>query len=125
VKKEQGGASEQVQTISATNDPTQQQLQVKIDDSKVTSTYSTTVRVWNSPEEINLDFAGPLRQLSSKDAVLKIEQRIIVSPFSAKRLAIALAQAVARYEHTYGTLELDAQKRVVNRPDTATKSKLS
>ena len=68
--------------------------------------------VWGSAEEINLDFAGPIRATNQpKVARLRIDQRVTLNPWAAKRLAIALNQAVARYEQTYGALELDERKR--------------
>lgn len=106
---------ESIETISAAGDQAQQQMQLQIDDSTTPITYSTTVRVWGSAEEINLDFAGPLRPTNQpKVARLKIDQRLVLNPWAAKRLAIALGQAVSRYEQTYGPLELDERKRRVS-----------
>ena len=106
--------TETIETISAASDQQQQQLQLQIDDAETPVTYSTTVRVWGSAEEFNLDFAGPLRPSGPNAAKLKIDQRVILNPWAAKRLAIALSQAVQRYEGAYGALELDARKRLVN-----------
>jgi hypothetical protein len=109
---------EPIETITAASDQQQQQrqLQLQIDDAQTPVTYSTTVRVWGSAEEFNLDFAGALRPTGPTTARLKIDQRIVLNPWAAKRLAIALGQAVARYEQAYGNLELDANKRLANRP---------
>jgi hypothetical protein len=38
----------------------------------------------------------------------------VLNPWAAKRLALALNQAMARYEQTYGLLELDERKRRKN-----------
>jgi hypothetical protein len=109
--------SETIETIaSASADQQPQQLQLQIDDAATPVTYSTTVRVWGSAEEINLDFAGPLRPSGPNTAKLKIDQRLILNPWAAKRLALALGQAVQRYEQSYGNLELDARKRLLNQP---------
>ena len=116
LSKETG--SETIETLSAASDQQQQaqQLQLQIDDSATPVTYSTTVRVWGSAEEINLDFAGPIRPTGPTSARLKIDQRVTLNPWAAKRLALALNQAIVRYEQTYGNLELDARKRMVNPP---------
>jgi hypothetical protein len=114
VSKETG--SETIETISAAPDQQQQQMQLQVDDANTPVTYSTTVRVWGSAEEINLDFAGPLRPSGPNAAKLKVDQRLVLNPWAAKRLAIALSQAVQRYEQAYGPLELDARKRLVNQP---------
>ena len=118
--KESGkGESDQIETISAAAGG-QQQVQIKIDDTHATLTYSSTVRVWGTAEEINLDFAGPLRPTGPKGVVdLKIDHRVVLSPWGAKRLCLALHQAIARYEQTYGKLEVDPRKRMINPPPTA------
>ena len=110
--------SETIEAIaaSAEQQQQQQQMQLQIDDSQTPVTYSTTVRVWGSAEEINLDFAGPIRPTGPSSARLKIDQRVVLNPWAAKRLALALNQAVVRYEQTYGNLELDARKRMINQP---------
>ena len=109
--------SETIDSISSSSDqPGQQQLQIQLDDSQVKSTYSSNVRVWNSAEEFNVDFGGPLRQTGQAAALIKIEERIVLSPWAAKRLAIQLTQAVQRYEQAYGTLEIDPRRRLVGKP---------
>ncbi len=114
VSKEQD--SETIETLSAASDAQQQQdqIQLQIDDADTPILYSSTARVWGSAEEINLDFAGPVRATQEpKVARLKIDQRVVLNPWAAKRLALALGQAVGRYEQAYGTLELDERKRRV------------
>jgi hypothetical protein len=91
------------------------QVQLQVDDSQAGVVYSTTARVWGSAEEINLDFAGPIRPTGQGNvARLKIDQRVVLNPWAAKRLAIALSQAVTRYEQTYGVLEIDERRRRVD-----------
>lgn len=115
--------SQAIETISTATDQQQQQVQLQIDDNQTPVVYSTTARVWGSAEEINLDFAGSIRPTGEKNvARLKIDQRVILNPWAAKRLAIALGQAVTRYEQTYGTLEIDERKRRINDGSTSTSS---
>jgi hypothetical protein len=92
----------------------QAQLQITIDDSATPVIYSANVRVSNTAEEIFLDFAGGLRPTGQNSAVLKVDERVVMNPWAAKRLALALHDTIARYEQTYGELELDARKRVKN-----------
>ena len=106
-------SADTIETISSASEQPQQQVRLQIDDSDTPLTYSTNVRVWGTPEEINLDFAGPPRSGGANTARLKIDQRIVLSPWAAKRLALSLAQAVQRYEQSYGPLELDPRKRLV------------
>lgn len=109
--------SETIETISSAS-AQQQQMKIEIEDAQVSTDYSSTVRVWGSAEEINLDFAGPLRPAGPGTAKLKIDHRVIMNPWAAKRLAMSLGQAIARYEQAYGPLELDVRKRMVNPPMT-------
>ena len=113
--------SDTISTPIAASDP--QQIQLQIDDTETVSHYSSTARVWGAAEEINLDFAGPVRATQQpKVARLKIEHRVVLNPWAAKRLALALGKAVARYEQTYGVLELDERKsRVGGAPASSTK----
>ncbi len=114
-----GSGSDTIETISSNaGEGQQQQLQLQIDDSQAPTTYSSTVRVWGSAEEIILDFAGPLRPAGPSVAKLKIDQRIILNPWVAKRLTMQMSQAVARYEQAYGVLEIDPRKRMVSQPKT-------
>ena len=109
--KDNNNSSDTIETITAANEQQANQVQLRIDDATTPVTYSTTVRVWGSAEEFNLDFAGPIRPAAKNVASLKIDQRVVLNPWAAKRLAIALGQAVGRYEGTYGVLELDERKR--------------
>jgi len=88
------------------------QIQVEVDDEGVPVTYGKLVRVGASAEEITLDIAGPLKQTSQNHAVMKVENRIILNPWAAKRLAMALGQTVSKYEEMYGPLEIDERKRM-------------
>lgn len=111
---EEKNTGESIETISAATDQqqTMQRLQLQINDADAPMHYSTTVRVWSTAEEFNLDFAGPIRPTGQSGTVqLKVDNRMILNPFAAKRLAIALGQAVAQYEKRYGTLELDERRR--------------
>jgi hypothetical protein len=114
--KESGSETIDSIAAAAAADQPQSQFQVELEDAGTPVTYSTTARVWNSAEEFNLDFAGPLKPTGPSSAKLKIDHRIILSPWAAKRLALQLNQALVRYEQTFGTLEIDARKRMINQP---------
>ena len=103
--------SETIESIAGAGAPGQQQVSVQVDDATTPTTYASTVRVWGSAEEVNLDFSTGLRPTGPKNAVLKIDHRMVLNPWAAKRLAIVLGQTIQRYEATYGELELDERKR--------------
>jgi len=121
-KEDNPQQSDTIETVAAANQAPNSKIQLQIDESTTPVTYSTTVRVWGSAEEFNLDFAGPLRPAGQNIARLKIDQRLVLNPWAAKRLAIALGQAVARYEATYGALELEEAKRRIAAPAAATEA---
>ena len=93
----------------------QQQVQLRIDESKMQSTYANAVRTNGTAEEILLDFGlnlvgqpGPQNQ---PQILFQLSQRIIMNYYSAKRLALTLGQLIRRHEEQFGQLELDVAKR--------------
>jgi len=108
------GANEQIEAVSDTasgQQPPQQQVQLQVDDSQANTAYSSTARVWGSGEEIFLDFSQGLKPAGKNKVRLKIDHRVVMNPWAAKRLAMTLGQTIARYEQPSGTLELDEQRR--------------
>lgn len=93
--------------------PQPQQMQVHIREDKATTVYSNVCRVGATPEEIFVDFAINLQQQDAQGvAVMDVNTRVLMNFYSAKRLALALSQAVQRYEQTFGVLELDPRRRL-------------
>jgi hypothetical protein len=86
--------------------------QVQVDDSSVAACYSNFCRVTGSPEELILDFGLNPQPFGTPSAPLKIQQRIIVNYYTAKRMMAALQMALQRHESAFGVLETDVQKRV-------------
>ena len=52
--------------------------------------------------------------------MLKIDSRVVLTPWAAKRLAIALGQTVQRYEQAYGVIEIDPRRRLQGGTTTTT-----
>ena len=50
---------------------------------------------------------------SDNTAVLTVESKVIMSPWAAKRLVMALARTLRSFEETYGELEVDPAKRTL------------
>lgn len=84
---------------------------VPVDDEYAESTYANFCRVMGTPEEVILDLAlnphGP-----GQNQTVKIQQRIIVNYYTAKRLASLLASVIHHHEQTFGQLEVDVRKRL-------------
>lgn len=89
--------------------------QVKVDDSGSLCTYANFCRVTGTPEELILDFGLNSQPFGTPTEPVEVKQRLIVNYFTAKRLLHALHLSVQRHEQAFGSLEVDVQKRVVNR----------
>jgi hypothetical protein len=89
--------------------PQNQQIQLRIDESKMASTYANTIRTSTTQDEVVLDFGmnlpmqGPDNQPTLMFAV---GSRVIMNWQGAKRLAISLGQVVRKYEETAGEINL-------------------
>jgi hypothetical protein len=90
----------------------QQQVQIEVDDSGITGTYCNFCRVTGSPEELIVDFALNPQPMGVPDKPVRIDQRIVMNFFTAKRLLGALSMSLQRHEAAFGALETDVQKRV-------------
>jgi hypothetical protein len=92
----------------------QQQVQLRIDESKMQASYANAFRTNGTAEEIILDFGlnifGPAAQ-NTPQILFQVGQRVILNYYSAKRLAITLSQIIRRHEEQFGELELDVTKR--------------
>ena len=106
-------ASHDESHTAAPQDPAAQS-QVRIDEAAMVTHYSATARLHATAEEIIVDFSQGIRPTNQTNvAVMKIDSRIIMSPWAAKRLALSLGQTIQRYEQTYGPIEIDPRKRQV------------
>ena len=96
-----------------TQQQTPQPMQIPVDISDMSSLYANFFRVTGTPEEIVLDF-GLNTQLMTPTGPesVKLNQRLVLSFYTAKRLLNALQWAVNRHETTFGVIETDFNKRV-------------
>lgn len=85
--------------------PKQQGPLIRWDDSKMRSSYANVCNVSSTREEVTLLF-GTNRAWRSgqKEVAIELNERIIVSPFAAKRLSRLLNNVVADYEKRFGPL---------------------
>jgi len=104
----------------------QQQTQLRMDDSGCNVHYSSTASIRSTAEEVFIDFSQGVRPSGQANvAVLKIDDRVIMSPWAAKRLAMALGQTIQRYENTYGPIETDPRKRLTDKAKQAQQAQSS
>ncbi len=99
----------------------QRQMRIRIDESNVQTTYVSGYRPTMTAEELMLDFGlNIVRPTGDQDQpveiVFQVNSRVIMSYYSAKRLAIALGRIVRRFEDQFGEIELNAANRRIDQP---------
>ncbi|QDT15360.1 DUF3467 domain-containing protein [Alienimonas californiensis] len=92
----------------------QQRVNVQFDDSGAAVCYANFCRVSRSPEEIILDVGLNPHPGGGVPAKVTVAQRIVMNPYTAKRLLGALNVALRQHEQTFGEVQVDVRKRVVN-----------
>lgn len=77
------------------------------DDSGMNMSYANVVNVTSTREEVTL-FFGTNQTWNARESEFKVKlhDRIIVSPFAAKRLLTLLSAVVGEYEKRYGKLDI-------------------
>ncbi len=110
------GAQDQPVEEQARQQTGQQQVQLRIDEANMQTTYANAFRTNGTAEEVLLDFGlnliGPPQQPQSQPQILfRVNQRVIMNYYSVKRLAITLSQLIRRHEEQFGELEMDVSKR--------------
>ncbi|MFM9996401.1 MAG: DUF3467 domain-containing protein [Phycisphaerales bacterium] len=99
------------QAVSDNQQPPQQrqQIQLRIDESKMGTTYANTIRTSTTPDEVVMDFGMNLpvpTQDNQPALVFNVGSRIVMNWQGAKRLAISLGQAVRQFEEQNGEIKL-------------------
>ena len=83
---------------------------VKWDTANMRSTYANVCNANCTREEVVLLFGLNQAWSGAEDEVtVQITERIILSPFAAKRLSLLLDGVVKQYESRFGSLEIVAQ----------------
>lgn len=100
----------------------QKKVRIRIDESNINTSYVSGFRPTMGPEELMLDFGlNHVRPTGNKEQPVEIvfqaSNRLIMSYFSAKRLAVALSRVVRRYEQEFGEIELNAANRRIREPE--------
>ena len=116
VEKRDANSGEDPVEEQAREQTGQQQVRLRVDEREMTSTYANAFRTNGTAEEVMLDFGvNLLSPATQKDAqpeiIFKVNDRVIMNYYSAKRLAITLSQLIRRHEDEFGELELDVAKR--------------
>jgi hypothetical protein len=93
------------------NSQSPQTSEIVIDDTATLPTYTNFCRVTATPEEILLDFGLNPQPFASGRQEVKATQRVVMNFFTAKRLLSAMGMTIQRHEQTFGSIELDINRR--------------
>ena len=94
----------------------QRQVRIHMDEREMKTSYANAFRTNSTPDEVLLDFGfnlpmPPTGADQQAEILFKLDSRIVMNYFSAKRLALTLTQMIRRHEEQFGELELDPAKR--------------
>ena len=104
-----GGLMAAEKKASGNADAAQAEGQTRIiwDDSDMRSVYANASNVAGGREEIVLLFGmNQAWHAGQKEIKIQLTDRVILSPFAAKRLSVLLNNVLQNYEKQFGALEL-------------------
>jgi hypothetical protein len=82
-------------------------VSINWDTSNMRSTYANVCNVSSTQEEVNIIFGTNKSWHSNQsELVLEITDRLILSPFTAKRLSMLLNNVLKEYESRYGEVQI-------------------
>jgi hypothetical protein len=88
----------------------QQQVQLRIDESKMETTYANTIRTSSTGDEVILDFGINLPMPGGADnqpvLLFSVGSRVVMNWRGAKRLAISLGQLIRQFEERNGEIQI-------------------
>ncbi len=94
-------------TQETTQEAQNQQPKVVWDDSDMRSLYANVSNVTGGREEIVLLFGmNQAWHADQQEVKIQLGERVVMSPFAAKRLAILLNRTVHEYEKRFGELNI-------------------
>ena len=83
---------------------------IKWDDANMKSAYANVCNVSSTREEVVLLFGvNQAWNRGQKEMTIQLTDRIIVSPFAAKRLSMLLGAVVKEYENRFGALDIEGR----------------
>jgi hypothetical protein len=98
------------ETAALREAPRQATPKVKWDTGNMKSSYANVCNVASTREEVVVMFGLSQAWSGTEDAVsVQVNDRVILSPYAAKRLALLLNNVVQQYESRFGSLETPSQ----------------
>ena len=94
--------------VSETPKPESGQLKIRWDSANMRSAYANVFNVAGTREEVVLFFGmNQSWDAAQKEVTVQLSDRIVLSPYVAKRLALLLNNVIRDYESKYGALEVE------------------
>ena len=85
-----------------------QGTRIKWDDAAMRSSYANVCNVTSTREEVVMLFGiNQAWNRGQKEVTIQLTDRIIISPYAAKRLATLLEGVVKEYEKRFGALNVE------------------
>ena len=85
---------------------------IRWDTSNLKSGYANVCNVTSTREEVVLNFGvNKAWERGAQEVEIELTNRLILSPFAAKRLAQLLGKLIDEYESRYGKMDLEAGAR--------------
>ena len=82
---------------------------IKWDDSNMKSAYANVCNVTSTREEVVMLFGmNQAWNRGQKEVTIQLTDRIVISPYAAKRMSTLLNSVVKEYENRFGALNIDA-----------------
>lgn len=104
--------AEPTNTAAAPNPaPNPAQSDFPLDYSRCSDAYANFCRISRTPDEMVFDFGLNPEFSAHPTSPIKITHRLILNFYTAKRLLLALNHFIKEHEATFGTLEIDYNKR--------------
>jgi hypothetical protein len=99
VANKEGGAARQPEAAGTAAAPV-----IRWDDANMANSYANVCNVIGTREEIALYFGMSVPPAGDGDLGVALSQRVLMSPFAAKRLAALLSNIISQYESRWGSL---------------------
>ena len=96
-------------TTAQTRTEGAQSPKVRWDITNIKSAYANVCSVTSTREEVVLNFGvNKTWERGAQEVEIELTNRLILSPFAAKRLATILSKLIGEYENRYGKLDVEA-----------------
>ena len=83
-------------------------MKIKWDDSNMKSSYANVCNVTSTREEVVMLFGiNQAWNRGQKEVTIQLTDRIVISPYAAKRMSMLLGNVVSEYEKRFGPLNID------------------